>query len=89
MKRFGRWSGVEHRGGRVLVVFRNVCSHWQVMESEILRGLFQLPLRYTLDYLRHLSTFVCKFLLTYMPSRIYFSVVYPEYDLYRNVPGTK
>ena len=58
-------------------------------ESDIWRVLFQLPLRHTFDYLRHLSTFVCKSLLTYMPSRIdFFELSNQEYDLYGSIPGT-
>jgi hypothetical protein len=66
IKRFGKWNGVEHGWWSLENVW------FSVMESEIWRGLFQLPLRHTFDYLRHLSTFVCKSLLTYMPSRIGF-----------------
>ena len=65
-KGIGQRSGVEHGGRSVLVVFRK-----RVFSSNGIRSsLFQLPLRHTFDNLRHLSTFVCKSLLTYMPSRI-------------------
>ena len=91
MRMFGRWSGVEHSGGGVLVSLRMCVLSNRIRDlgGRWTCALFQPSLRYTFDHLRHLSTFVCKSLLTYMPSRIDFSVAYPEYDLYGSVPGTK